>query len=331
MTRKQALHWTLCFGLILLIVIALGIPHGDEKWFQSIFPANGQTSQQFTLLLHWRIPRILTALVAGAGLSVSGLLLQTLFNNPLAGPSILGLTSGAHLFVAITLMGAGVVSGTLTDLGITAAAALGSMSFGLLILLVAGRLRSQVSLLLTGMMLGTFVSAITGLLLSKSDPNALKAFTLWSFGSLQQTDLHQLPVLLILGIIGIGGTFFLVKPLNALVLGERQATVLGVHIRHTQWWILGVVSLLTGLITAFCGPIAFVGLIVPNLVRMFYRTANHRILLTGSALYGAAFLLICDLCIVWLEPYLVLPVNSLTSIIGAPVVVVLLLKKVRHA
>lgn len=327
----RLLHLGMVIGLAALVLLATGIPHGDETWFQWLFPAKGMEDEQLTLLMHWRIPRIVMAVIAGAGLSVSGLLLQTLFNNPLAGPSILGLTSGAHLFVAITVLAAGFVSGTLLDMGMTAAAALGSLFFGLLILLLANRVRSQVSLLLVGMMLGTFVSALTGILLSKSDPNALKAFTMWSFGSLQQVELEQLPVVSVIGIAGIIATFFIVKPLNALVLGERQATVLGVNIRYTQWWILSIVSLLTGLITAFCGPIAFVGLIVPNLVKLFYRTGDHRRLLIGSALIGSAFLVVCDLLIVVLEPFIVLPINSLTSIIGAPVVVFLLLKKVHHA
>jgi iron complex transport system permease protein len=325
------LHIGLLIGTIVLVALSLGFPHENESWFPWLFPEKGQENVQHLLLTEFRIPRMAMALVAGVALSVSGLLLQTLFNNPLAGPSILGLTSGAHLFVAVTVLGAGYLSGPLLDIGITASAALGSLVFGLLILLLANRVRSQVSLLLIGMMLGTFVSALTGILLSKSDPNALKRFTLWSFGSLQQVSFAQLPVIVPIVALGFFAAFFLVKPLNALVLGERQASVLGVNMRRTQWWILIVVSLLTGLVTAFCGPIAFVGLIVPNLVKIFYKTADHRQLLIGSALVGGMFMILCDWLIVVLEPYIVLPINSLTSVIGAPVVVLLLLKKVRHA
>jgi iron complex transport system permease protein len=327
----RILHLALFIGLALLVLIALGIPHGEEAWFPWLSPKAGQERSQWLLLTEFRVPRVAMAVVAGSALSVSGLLLQTLFNNPLAGPSILGLTSGAHLFVAITVLGAGFLTGPLLDIGITTSAALGSLVFGLLILLLANRVRSQISLLLIGMMLGTFVSALTGILLSKSDPNALKAFTLWSFGSLQQVDFDQLPVILVIVSLGIAAALFIVKPLDALVLGERQATVLGVNMRRTQWWILIIVSILTGLVTAFCGPIAFVGLIVPNLVKIFYKTASHRKLLIGSALVGGMFLVLCDLLIVVLEPVIVLPINSLTSILGAPVVVLLLLKKVRHA
>lgn len=324
-------HWLLWIVLFVLVVVLMGIPHDTEAWFDWWFSTPENAATNYTLLTAFRIPPIVMAVVAGAALSVSGLLLQTLFNNPLAGPSILGITSGAHLFVAIAVLGTGWLSGVLRDVSITVAASLGSLCFGMLIVSLAGRVRSQVSLLLIGMMLGTFVSALTGILLSGSDPNALKAFTLWSFGSLQRIEFGQLPVLLILSAAGIVFVFSLVKPLNALVLGERQATVLGVSMRRTQWLILGVVSLLTGLITSFCGPIAFVGLIVPNLVRMFYKTNDHRKLIIGSALVGASFMLLCHLVIQLLEPLLILPINSLTSVVGAPVVVALLLKKVRHA
>lgn len=327
----KRLHIFLLLFLVMLVILTLGFPHQEERWFESFFPTEGFEKFQYILLTEFRIPRLVIALVAGASLSVCGLLLQTLLNNPLAGPSILGLTSGAHLFVALTILAAGYLSGTLLDLSITVASAVGSLLFGLIILLMANRVKSQVSLLLVGMMLGTFVSAVTGILLSKSDPNALKAFTLWSFGSLQQVSLNQLPLILAICLVGIGATFFLVKPLNGLVLGERQATVLGVHLRRSQWQILVVVSVLTGLVTAFCGPIAFVGLIVPNIVKIFYKTANHRVLLIGTIIIGAGFMLVCDLLIVVLEPYIVLPINSLTSLIGAPVAVALLLKKIRHA
>lgn len=327
----RTLHWWLIIGLIATVVIALGIPHDGKSWFSWLSPIHGQEQIEYDLLTEFRLPRILMALVAGIGLSISGLLLQTLFNNPLAGPSILGLTSGAHLLVAISVLGAGIFSTSLTDIGITTAAAIGCLCFGFLILAIATRVRSRVSLLLIGMMLGTFVSAVTGILLSKSDPNALKAFTLWSYGSLLQVNFSQLPLILIVAALGMLAAFFIVKPLDAMVLGDRQAKVLGVDIRRTQWKILLIVSILTGLITAFCGPIAFVGLIVPNLVKIFYKTARHRELLIGSALVGGIFMLLCDLLIIVLEPYILLPINSLTSVAGAPVVILLLLNSRQRA
>lgn len=324
-------HLLLVAGLMILLVVALGIPHQDEVWFQWLRSSGKDWQVQYTLLTEFRIPRLIMALIAGSGLAVCGLLLQTLLNNPLAGPSLLGLTSGSHLMVAITILASGVISGTMLDLSVTVASAVGSLIFGIIILMVAGRVRSQVSLLLVGILLGTFVSALTGILLAKSDPSALKAFTLWSFGSLQQVSLDQLPFVSVVGFTCVAATFFMIKPLNALHLGERQATVLGINIRRTQWLILALVSLLTGLVTAFCGPIAFVGLIVPNVVRMLYRTAQHKTLLTGCVLFGAILLLVCDMLVVVLEDVLVLPINTITSLLGAPVAILLLFKRVRHA
>jgi iron complex transport system permease protein len=318
-------------GLLIMLLFALVLPDAGETWFHFGFTSYDADDVNWVLFSEVRLPRIVTAVLAGTCLSISGLLLQTLFNNPLAGPSILGLTSGAHLFVAIAVMGAGFISGSLPDLGITASAGLGALIFGMLIVLIAGRVRSQVSLLLIGMMLGTFVSAITGILQSQSDPNALKAFTMWSMGSLQNPDLAQIPLMTLVAAAGFIGALLIVKPLNALVLGERQATVLGVSVRKTQWAIMIVVSVLTGLITAFCGPIGFVGLIVPNLVKMFYKTADHRTLLIGSAFTGAFFMLFCDCIVRLLEPVIVLPINTLTSVFGAPVVVLLIIKKLPDA
>lgn len=324
-------HVILTVLLITLIVVAMGIPHGDSDWFSWYQPEINERETQDVLLYSFRIPRLIMAIVAGAALSISGLLLQTLFDNPLAGPSILGLTSGAHLFVALAVLGTGIFSTTLSTVGITVSAGLGALTFGLFILLIAARVRQQLSLLLIGMMLGTFVSALTSVLLAKADPNAIKSFTMWSFGSLIQVNMSDIPLIVILTFIGIIGSFLLVKALDVMVLGERQAGVLGISVQRTQWFILIVTALLTGLVTAFCGPIAFVGLVVPNLVKLFYRTQSHRLLLLGCVLFGASFLVFCDLIVVCLEPYMVLPINTLTSLVGAPVVIVLLLKRKSHA
>lgn len=328
---KRKLHSILILLLLAVLILALGIPHEEGRWFEWVTAKGEKADMHYILVTEFRLPRIAMALVVGVALSISGLLLQTLFNNPLAGPSILGLTSGAHLFVALAVLGTSLLPPVVRNLSVTAAATGGSLVFGLLILLLASRVKSQISLLLIGMMLGTFVSAVTDILLSSADPNALKAFTMWSFGSLEQANFSQLPAILICAALGYGAAFLMTKPLNALVLGERQAGVLGVNIRATQWKILVVVSFLTGLVTALCGPIAFVGLIVPNLVKIFYKTSSHSQLLIGSALVGAIFMLVCDMLIISLNDILVLPINSLTSIVGAPIVVALLLKKVRHA
>ncbi len=274
-----------------------------------------------------RIPRMCMAIISGAGLSVAGLLMQTLFRNPLAGPYVLGINSGASLFVAFSLM-TGIPFLT-SDIGLISHALLGAFLFGLLILLFSKIARSQVTLLLTGIMLGSFTSAIISLLESMSDAQELKQFTMWALGSLQRTNFDQLPVIVLVFLLGFIGALLLIRPLNLLVLGEKQAELLGINFNRVRLLIILVTAVLTGLITAYCGPIAFVGLAVPNLVRMLMKTQHHGILLLASALGGSLFVLLSDLCIQLMELHWVIPINVFTSIVGAPIVVVLLLKRVR--
>ena len=312
--------------LLILITIALGYPHGSDQWFS--FAHSAQSWELFTL---FRIPEVFIAVIAGMALSISGLLLQTTLNNPLAGPSILGITSGSQLLVALLLLGSEFLTGWIFDVSVTVAAALGAVLFGLLMFALAARLRSTVSLLLVGMMLGTFASAITGLLISKADGSAVKSFTMWSFGSLQQVNLDQIGWISLVFLVGVLAVLPLVKGLNALQLGEQQASLLGVRVSRLRIFVILIVSVLTGLVTAYCGPIAFIGLIIPNLVRMYLRTSDHWYLLFTSAILGAIVLLFCSLLIRILEPWVVLPVNSLTSLLGAPVVVLLLFNRKTHA
>jgi iron complex transport system permease protein len=319
------------FGLLLLVLIALliiaiGFPHGNDGWFAYWQAAPSDKQTQWVLLTEFRLPEMISALIGGAALSVAGLLLQTILNNPLAGPSVLGLTSGSHLLVALVMLGGGAYGSFLIDVSITVAAAIGSFAFGFLIIAIAMRLKSNVGLLLIGVMLGTFVSAFTSIIVANSDPSSLKAFTLWGFGSLQQLSLLQIPLFVSLFVVGILGALLLSKPLNAMVLGPDQATVLGVNISKLRWKVILVVSLLTGMVTAFCGPIGFVGLIVPNLVKMFLKTANHLRLIMYVSVFGSIVLLSCVIITRLIEPILVLPINTLMSLLGAPVVVLIMLK-----
>lgn len=325
MWKKHLLSFIL---FVAITVVTIGFPHGDDAWFSFLSSSDNQAWQLFVI---YRIPEVFIAIIAGFALSIAGLLLQTTLNNPLAGPSILGLTAGSHLMVALTIMGSSILGLEILDLGITISATIGALIFGLLILVVAARIRSMVSLLLVGMMLGTFVSAITNIILMKADANSVKAFSIWGMGSLQQVSIDQIPLISVLFLTGICLAFLLTKPLNALILGEKPAAILGVKVQQTRWKIIFVVSLLAGLVTAFCGPIGFVGLIVPNLVRMFYKTARHGHLLLASGLIGASVMVLCVLLIRIFEPIMVLPINSLTALLGAPVVLFLLLKNIRNA
>jgi iron complex transport system permease protein len=272
-----------------------------------------------------RIPRLFTAFIAGSALSVAGLLMQTLFNNPLAGPYVLGINSGSGLFVAFSFM-TGIPFLT-SDMGTISSALLGAFLFGLLIMSFSGFIRSHISLLLVGLMLGSFTSAIIYILQTVSSAEELKAYTMWAMGSLQHTELGQIPLLAGIAGLAMVSTFVLVKPLNALVLGERDAALLGIQLRTVRMLIIALTAVLTGIVTAYCGPVAFVGLAIPNLVRILFKTQQHRILILACLLTGGIFLVICDAFLQWMEQSVFIPINALTSLIGAPFVVFIVLKR----
>lgn len=321
----------LCFALLLPIagIIHLISGHltiGFSDLFDALFNYDAENTNQL-IAREVRIPRMFTALIAGAGLSIAGLLMQTLFNNPLAGPYVLGINSGASLFVAFSIMtGIPFLS---SDIGIISNALIGAFVFGLIISVFSEIVRSQISLLLVGIMLGSFTGAIVSLLEVSSDASELKVFTLWSMGSLSRIQFDQIPLIATVFVLGILGAIFLIKPLNLLVLGHEQATLLGLNYRRMRFFIIGVTAILTGLITAYCGPIAFVGLAVPNLVRILLKSQHHGLLIASCAFVGGIFVLLCDSLIQFLEGDLMIPINVLTSLIGAPIVVLLILRKLR--
>lgn len=299
---------------------------GFMDLMNSIFQFD-ETNTNHIIAREIRIPRLFTAIIAGAALSVAGLLMQTLFNNPLAGPYVLGINSGASLFVAGSIMtGIPFLS---SDFGIITNALIGAFIFGLIISVFSELVRSQISLLLIGIMLGSFTGAIVSLLEVSSDASELKIFTLWSLGSLSRIEFAQIPLITGVFAIGIIGALLLIKPLNLLVLGQDHARLLGLNYKRMRFAIIAVTAVLTGLITAFCGPIAFVGLAVPNLVRILLKSQHHGMLIIACAFIGGIFVLLCDALIQSLENYMLIPINVLTSIIGAPIVVLLILRKIR--
>ncbi len=283
------------------------------------------TDQTLIIFRELRIPRTFMTIIAGAALSIAGLLMQTLFNNPLAGPSVLGITSGSSLCVAITMLTG--ISFFTSDLGVVTVALLGALIFSLIILAFSFFVKSQISLLLIGMMLGSFTSAVIQVLQVSTRASQLKAFTLWGFGSMQQVSFNQIPLILLVFAIGVFSLIFLIKPLNLLVIGEKPTQLLGIQLKSFRILIIVVTSIFAGLITAYCGPISFIGLAVPNIVKVLYKTQNHLQLIIGSALVGACTLLFCDLLVLWLEPYFLLPLNGVTALFGSPVVIWIILKK----
>lgn len=284
------------------------------------------------ILWNFRLPKAFTAILVGMALSISGLLMQTLFRNPLAGPYVLGLSSGASLGVAFIILGAGFLPSFLTKIflssyGIVLASALGSAFVLIAVLIVSQKLKDTMAILIVGLMFGSLTSAVVSVLTYFSTAEQLQKFTFWSLGSLANLSWNDVSLLFIITFIGIGISFLVIKPLDALLLGEKYAKSLGVNFKRTRYIIIFATSILAGSITAFVGPIAFIGLAVPHLAKLLFQTSNHFVLFWSTLLIGAIILLLCD-SIAQCPGYdTTLPINAVTSIVGAPVVIWLLVRK----
>jgi iron complex transport system permease protein len=287
-----------------------------------------------TIIYSFRLPKALTASLAGAALGVSGLQMQTLFRNPLADPFVLGVSSGASLGVAIVVLTVGAantallaVAGLLSNLSLVVAACLGAGVVLLLVLALARYVQSSVTLLILGLMIGYLTSAIVSLLLYFSIAERIQAYIAWSFGSFGGVTWSQLWVLAPTVLLGLGLAFILTKSLNALLLGEAYAQSMGLNIRRARIGIVTGSAVLAGAVTAFCGPIAFLGIAVPHLCRSLLRSADHRVLVPATAMVGATSALFADLASQAPGTDTVLPLNAITALIGAPVVVWIILRR----
>jgi len=282
------------------------------------------------IILDYRFPKMLTALFSGAALGVAGILMQTHFNNPLAGPYVLGISSGASLGVAFLLLGASfipqAVSSVVLKFGITTFSLLGSFGVMMVILIVASRFKNNVGILLIGLMLSYFSGAIISLLSFISTAEMLQNYTFWGFGSFAQPTWNDLTVYVPLLSVGLVGSIFLSKHLDLWLLGENYMISSGVHVKRLRFWILGLASIFAGLVTAYCGPIGFVGLAVPHVARRLIPTSKHIVLIPACALVGGLLTLSADI-ICHLPSGQTLPVNAVTAIIGAPIVVSVILKQ----
>ena len=279
-----------------------------------------------------RIPQMLTALLTGAGLGTCGLLLQTAFRNPLAGPSILGIDSGANLGVAIVLLllGGTASIGNLTlggHLLVVIAAMVGSLSIMALLMMLSRLLRSQVMLLITGVIISYVTGSVIQLLNYSATEQGVHSFVIWGMGNFASVGMERLPVFCILSGIGLSLALLLVKPLDALLLGDRYAENLGIKIGHVRQMLLLVTGLLTATTTAFCGPIAFIGLAVPHLARLMLGTSWHSTLLPATMLVGANLALVCNLLSTLPRDGSIIPVSVITPLIGAPVILHIILKQ----
>ncbi|MFS4468076.1 FecCD family ABC transporter permease [Maribacter sp. 2210JD10-5] len=289
------------------------------------------TSTEY-IIWNYRIPKTFTAVLVGGGLGLSGLLMQTLFRNPLAGPFVLGISSGASLGAALLIMGSaffgGVMAfGLVNDVGLAIAASIGSFLVLLAVLIVASKVRDTMALLIIGLMFGSITAAIVSVLSYFTNAEKLQQFIYWSFGSVGNLSWSQLLILSFLIVIGIVLSTFSIKSLNGYLLGENYAQSLGIDLKKSKYIIIIATGILAGSITAFAGPIAFVGLAVPHLTRQIFNTTDHKTLIPAVLMYGAILMLLCDTVAQLPGSVNVLPINAITSILGAPVVIWLLVRK----
>ena len=339
MSRKITMLLMLLLALSIIAFIILNlllgtvrIPAGDVI---DILLGNHSDNRIWTnIVMKSRLPQSLTAAMAGAGLAVSGLLMQTVFRNPLAGPSVLGISSGASLGVACVVLLSGSIGGvTLSRLGvigevsITLSAITGSLLIMALIAFVARKVRGNVTLLIMGVMIGYIANAIIGVLKFFSAEEDIRAYVIWGLGSFSRVSGGQTTVFIVLMMILLPTAFFLIKTLNRLLLGDSYARNLGLNIKRARLLVIGCSGVLVAVVTAYCGPIVFLGLAVPHICRGLFHTSNHAVVLPASLLGGASLALLCNL-IARLPGFEgALPVNSVTALVGAPVVMWVLFYK----
>lgn len=320
------------FALLNLTIGSVEIPFREVF---SILAGQGSDSQVWTnIVLRTRLPQTLTAIACGSGLAVAGLEMQTVFHNPLAGPSVLGISSAASLGVAfVVLLNGTVGGGIMTQFGffgntaLTLAAMMGAVGVMSIIVFLSQRVRSNVTLLIVGVLIGYIASAIIGVLKYFSSEEDIRAYVIWGLGSFARVTGGQVYVFVALIAILLPFTLLLVKPLNMLLLGERYAVNLGLNLRRARLFIILSASVLIAIVTAYCGPIMFLGLAVPHICRGLFHTSDHRLLLPGSLFCGASLALVCNLVARLPGFEGALPINSVTSLIGAPVALYVLLRK----
>jgi len=320
--------------MLLLLTLLLNISFGQvaiplKEVFKSLLGSTASKETWEYIIFNFRFPKAITAILVGIGLSISGLLMQTFFRNPLAGPYVLGLSSGSSLGVALIILSSNLlgISFLIQDISIVMASCLGSLFVMLLILLFSQRLRDTTTILIIGLMFSSFTSAIVSVLTYFSTAEQLQKFTFWSMGNLGNLSWNAILILSICVAIGLLLSLISLKSLDALLLGENYAKSMGLNIKKSRFIIIIATSILAGSITAFAGPIAFIGLAVPHLSKLLFQTSNHKTLFLGTILIGGIMMLFCDMISQMPGMNFTLPINAITSIIGAPIVIWLIIRK----
>ncbi len=330
---KLSLFLPAIVAVLFIFNISLGsvnIPF--HEILTALFTGQAEKESWVNIIRQFRLPKALTAILAGTGLSIAGLQMQTLFRNPLAGPYVLGISSGASLGVALIVLLSSALTGLsvgieMNNWAIVLASSIGSSIVLFCVILVSVKIRDSMTLLIIGLMFGSVAGAAVSVLQFFSEAKQLQIYLIWTFGSLGGLGWNELQVLAIFVVIGLGISFYSFKPLNTLLLSENYAQSLGVNVKLTRILIVVSTSLLAGGITAFCGPIAFIGLAVPHLTRLIFNTSDHKILIPSVAVSGMIIMLFCDIVSQLPGSQHILPINAVTSLIGAPVVIWIILSK----
>ncbi|MDH7914181.1 iron ABC transporter permease [Winogradskyella sp. SYSU M77433] len=323
-----ALVLVICF----FINISLGSVSIPLKSTISILLGNSENETWQIIITNVRLPKAITAILVGSGLGISGLLMQTLFRNPLAGPFVLGISSGASLGVALVILGSGLFGGLfastlISKWSIVIAASLGSFLVLMAVLAVSNKVRDTMAILIIGLMFGSITAAVVSVLSYFSSAEQLQQYIFWGFGSLSNLSWNELLIFFGIYCAGTILSIFSIKGLNSLLLGDNYAKSLGLNLKQSRLIIILATSLIAGTITAFAGPIAFIGLAIPHLTRQIFKTSNHKILLPAVFLFGAIVMLICDSIAQIPGSDYTLPINAITALVGAPVVIWLLVRQ----
>ena len=324
----------LIFILLILDIFLGSVSIKASEVIRAIFT---HTNSNFeTIILKFRLPKAITALTVGVALSLSGLQMQTIFRNPMAGPYVLGISSGASLGVAFVILGfsANITTDSLNGLGnwiLVAASWAGAGAVMMLIMVISSRVKDIMTVLILGIMLASGISAVVTIMQYFSNETMLKAYVIWTMGSLGNLTSSQLNVLLISVSVGVIMSLFSSKMLNALLLGENYAGSIGLNVRFARAVIFICTSILAGSVTAFCGPIGFIGIAVPHIARILFKTSDHKVLVPGTILLGGAVMLISDIISQLPGSENVLPVNAVTSLIGIPVVIWVILRNRKYS
>ena len=320
---------TVALFVVDLVVGSVAVPLG-EVW-RALFGEEGQSEVYATIVRNFRLPKAIMALLAGAALSSVGLQMQTLFRNPLAGPYVLGVSSGASLGVALMLLGLpllGISGGAsfVQDLGVAGAAWIGAAGVMIIVMAVTARIKNIMTVLILGMMFGSAASALVEVMQYLSPEGALKSYVVWTMGSLGGVTLQQLNIIVPVVVAGLLLSIWLIKPLNILLLGENYARTMGLNIKRIRFGVTLTTVLLAGTITAYCGPIGFIGLAVPHVARMLFREADHKILVPATMLTGAAMMLLCDVASTLPAGDMTLPINTVSALVGIPIVIIVIVR-----